>query len=323
MAADWDCFSSGSRRCSVFWLIRHAMGGLGQAVEATVIASSLVWVGQFVVRIHVDRDINIWNQLEIFGPIPFLVLASGSFALALYRRNPDEKEDLAVVIEKQRRALEEQRQRLDDAKRTRVLLEERGRLTRDVHDGIGSQITSLIIRVRNNSVDPKELEAELQTGLQDLRLIVDSLELENTDFVQAMHAFHSRIAPQLQAAQVRLNWSMDAEALENIEFGPQEILNVFRFLQEAVANVIRHSGADHLDMHIRRAGKDGKLEIFLQDNGVGFEPEDIQAGNGKGLSNMEKRAARLDGKLHIASGGAKPGTRILLTIDIPPNAMKQ
>ncbi len=302
---------------SLYWLLVHAAKGLRPFAEAAVLGLALAWVAHIAFKALTGIETDFWGLFQVLGPIPFLVMACGAFSLALYQRGPEEKEDLALVIDEQRQALAEQRQRLEEEKRMRILLEERGRLTRDVHDGIGGQITSLLVRVRNKSVDPAELEAELQSGLQDLRLIVDSLDLENADFVAAMHSFHARIEPQLKAADVALNWSMDAEDMQEIELGAEDVLSVFRFLQEAVANTIKHSQADLLEVSIKRLEDQGKLEIFLQDNGVGFDPNEINGKRGKGLQNMERRAARLGGKLHIASGGAKPGTRVLLSLDVP------
>ncbi len=301
-----------------FWISVHATKGLFPFLEATVLASAAVWIGYTVLKSISGIGIDFWGLFQVFGPVPFFLMAFGSFALALYQRGPEEKEDLALVIDEQRQALAEQRQRLEEEKRMRILLEERGRLTRDVHDGIGGQITSLLVRVRSKSVDPAELEAELQSGLQDLRLIVDSLDLENADFVAAMHSFHARIEPQLKAADVNLNWSMETEDVQEIELGAEDVLSVFRFLQEAVANTIKHSQADLLEVSIKRSDDQAKLEIYLQDNGVGFDPNEIRGSRGKGLQNMERRAARLGAKLHIASGGAKPGTRVLLSLDVTP-----
>ena len=205
---------------------------------------------------------------------------------------------------------------LQEEARRRMLFEERSRITRDMHDGIGGRLLSLLIRVRAGRLDIVEVEREVQESLNDLRLIVDSLDSAGESLGAALNAFRARAERQLAGAGMTLDWSEEVESLDGVSLDPQAMLDVFRILQESVSNAIGHSGADKVSIVIAREGE--TLSLHVADNGRGLNPE-AGTGRGKGLKNMKTRAARLGAALRIGSNG-HTGTSISMTLPlIRPN----
>jgi two-component system, NarL family, sensor histidine kinase UhpB len=190
-----------------------------------------------------------------------------------------------------------------------ALLEERQRIVRDMHDGFAGQLIALTVQVRNDAVSRTEIAESLATSMTDLRLIVDSLDSAGESLDQALVSLRSRIAASLKAANIELIWSN--RLVESSDaYGPQAILHVFRILQEAVSNALRHSHASVLEIIVQRPDDDPKgLEILVVDNGHGIGTD---APSGKGVGNMKDRAKRLGGMLTISS--SSQGTRVSLKL---------
>ena len=84
---------------------------------------------------------------------------------------------------------------------------------------------------------------------------------------------------------------------------------MLRVAQEALANAARHSGADHVEVGLQEA--DGKVELRVEDNGRGFEPETER--RGLGLTLIRERVVELGGELRLESGRDR-GTRLVVSV---------
>ena len=101
---------------------------------------------------------------------------------------------------------------------------------------------------------------------------------------------------------------VDLEIDKDMRLGPDEQIEVFRIVQEGLANVRRHADARHAEVTIgRRPG--GERVVVVSDDGAGFSGE--ATGAGQGLKNMRHRAARIGGSLQVFSA---PGTGTQLEI---------
>lgn len=219
--------------------------------------------------------------------------------------------DLTRLVRLQRVEIDATSQALNQEMRRSTILEERQRLARDMHDGLGGTLTSLIARVRTRRIDIDQIEHELMDGLADLRLVVDSLDAVGESLSSALAVFRSRVAPQVEAAGMTLTWDQPQDLGDQAE-DPRWILHLYRLLQEAVTNAVRHSKGRCLQVVIRRVGTRG-LRIEIADDGVGLAPAETVAG--KGLGNMTYRAGRLGAALSFEPAGSRAGTRVVL--DIP------
>ena len=217
---------------------------------------------------------------------------------------------LRTQLDKREMELRTSHLREQDIQKRAVLLEERQRIVRDMHDGIGGQLLGLAVQVKARQLDSDGIETALQTSISDLRLIVDSLDSAEEGIADALRGFEHRVRAQANAIKADLQVRIDLDD-EDIVLGPRGTLQVLRILQEAVANAIRHGRPSRLALAAGRNAA-GDIEISLQDNGPGI-PESSSAG--RGLMNMRTRAASIGGKLDVLSNAG--GTTVRLTLGLP------
>lgn len=213
-------------------------------------------------------------------------------------RKVEEREDEVQRLFERLRLVESQR----------VLEAERRRLTRDMHDGLGSQLVQALNVVRGGGerVESTAVAAMLNHALEDLRMTLDSLEPMDGDLPTILGTLRQRIAPALQAAQVELDWQVqEVPAIPGLE--ARGVLHVFRCLQEVFANVLKHAQARRVTVSTRDLGD--QVELCVRDDGIGLKaPSRNGPGGGRGIGNIRLRAAELG--VAVSFEDARPGTRV-------------
>lgn len=166
---------------------------------------------------------------------------------------------------------------------------ERQRLMQDLHDGMSGHLVTIIALAERDGRQGLEIERTARAALDDLRLVVHSLDLGDGGLRVALAAFRERLEPQLRRLGIDLHWS--TENLPDVSgVTPPNALSVLRVLQEAVTNAIKHGPA-------RRIAIEGGA---TQDHGAMLEvnndvTDPCHAGTGNGLGNMQRRARELGG----------------------------
>ena len=113
---------------------------------------------------------------------------------------------------------------------------------RDMHDGVGGHLVSLLAMIEADRRRPAELGTVVREALDDMRLMIDSFEPVDDDLNAVLAMWHDRLAPRLRGAKVTLHW--DVDLLPEVPgLTPARVLHVLRILQEAVTNAIRHGQA--------------------------------------------------------------------------------
>jgi two-component system, NarL family, sensor histidine kinase UhpB len=182
--------------------------------------------------------------------------------------------------------------------------QERQRLTHDLHDGISGHLVSII--ALSERAGDKPIEQAAREALNDLRLVIYSLDLGDRELPLALANFRERLIPQLHRLGVELDWSI-AGLPEVSGVTPGNALAVLRILQEAITNALKHGPARKIT--IRGApSADGMVAITLENDGRAF----VENGGGHGLANMRRRAQQLHGKLNIEA--VTQGTKITLLL---------
>jgi len=200
----------------------------------------------------------------------------------------------------------------EQAQARRTALEaERVRLMSDLHDGLAGQLMSILsLSEQAGGAAERPIGEAARRALADLRLVVASLEDMGGDLGLMMTTFRERLAPQLRAARIELDWRVgplpDLPGLH-----PAAVLGIYRILQEAVTNAIRHSGSARIEVQAGDSPLTGcAARIVVVDHGRGGVAE---RPGGHGLGNMRRRAHALGASLAIErSDGA---TRVVL--DLP------
>lgn len=194
--------------------------------------------------------------------------------------------------------------------RERTLLEERERLTHEMHDGLGSALVTSLAAIEQGDMRHDSVSGMLRECVDELRTVIDSLEPVDGDVLSILATIRHRMEPRIQAAGIHLDWQInDLPALAWL--GPGDALHVMRIVQEALTNVVKHARATGIVMTTRH--RSGEIEICLADNGVGFAGEG-RAG-GRGISIMRKRAVALGGRLALEPN-RPAGSRVLLFLPI-------
>jgi signal transduction histidine kinase len=196
---------------------------------------------------------------------------------------------------------------------------ERQRIARDIHDDLGQNLLTLkidlsLLQVSTSGAHPM-VSGKIGAMIGNLDRTICSLRTIINDLRPAALQAGLRSAMEWQLREFsRINGiahelHADPEAFSGRPDSDRDAV-LFRILQEALSNVVRHAHATDVTVHIKRC--DGQLMLEIQDNGIGM-PEHAQ-GPGCGLSGMRERISAMGGALAIDS---TPGVGTRLSLSIP------
>ncbi len=249
--------------------------------------------------------------LAVFGAV---LLRRFVFAL---RETQTLNEELEQRVADKAREIESSYVRNKELENTQLLLRERERIMRDMHDGVGSQLIGMMGHLNRSDDDRDEtLARDLEAALTDLRLVIDSLDDVDNDVVVALGLFRNRVQPQLDAAGLTLEWRIhDLPPVPNL--GPERVLHFMRILQEAITNTVKHAEASCI---VVRTEGERYIQgnrcacVSVSDDGIGIEA--THNGGGRGLNNMRYRAAEADLALEVEpSEGGGTTVRVGFPLD--------
>ncbi len=193
--------------------------------------------------------------------------------------------------------------------------EERRRLARDIHDGVGQTLTAASLTLDALAADLGESRAaghvararELTTtALAETRAAAERIRpprLMERGLASALHELAIRCGAPVVA---------DLDPAAGSTLPPDRILEVFRIVQEALGNAVRHGGGE---IHLRLWSEPGDLMLEVTDEGVGFDPDQVDP-HALGLSGMRERAAAIGARLTISTAPGS-GTQIRLRVPVP------
>jgi len=207
--------------------------------------------------------------------------------------------------------LERSFSRLQGMEREQAALEERQRIMREIHDGMGSQLTASVILLEEGKLTPMEVTAVLRECMDELRLVVDSLEPNENDLLTVLGGLRYRLEGRLKKCGISLDWQVsDLPPVKMLT--PQTVLHILRILQEIFTNILKHARADTIRVETGVADPPTHAFIRISDNGNGIRSERAS----RGLSNMRHRAQTIGGALDISS--ASTGTSVTLRVPLSP-----
>jgi len=217
----------------------------------------------------------------------------------------------------------ESARRLEEAERTRAVWQERDRIARELHDGIIQSLYAVGLNLENAEYLMEEKPDQAQ---QQLRVVMKNLNRSIRDI--RSYIMDLKTAPDEQRSlnerlqslveELSTNYHRSIELVSSLDPSPElgeEAMNHLRqIVREAVANAVRHGGAQHIT--VRLQGEPGFISLEIADDGQGFDPAatTVEAGEGNGLANMEHRAEQLAGAFEITS---RPGEGTVVRIRFP------
>lgn len=187
---------------------------------------------------------------------------------------------------------------------------ERRRIAQELHDGVGSQLVSILASLDRRDPRERHLIAALEQCLLDVKILVDAIDDVDEELPDVLGRLRYRVQPSLDRLGIRLHWAVPYQGtLEQVR--GERARQVLRVVQEALANVMRHARARNVwfDCDLDAAGR--VLQVSVRDDGQGLQPG-VQ-GQGKGMEGMRRRASALGGAVEIVSQPGR-GCRILLTV---------
>lgn len=244
----------------------------------------------------------------------FILIESGGDVVLQWWAHRSEVDALTRKVQEQALELDEKSRLIAFEMRNRAIMEERQRFTRDIHDGLGGQLLSLLVQVRSGRLNKSRMLEEIQSSLNDLRLIVDSIDHMGDDLVAVLSAFHVRAEAQLVSAGLTFDWKQP-EVINGEIRGSGSTLNLYRMIQESLTNAIRHAKAQYVSVRIEERQTQGELVIHIEDDGIGIPAERLDT-PGKGIRNLRRRAEMLNGSVSLEPSGYGDGTRVIIRVPL-------
>lgn len=224
---------------------------------------------------------------------------------------------------KQQKLIEENRLKDKLAKITlqNELHEERSRISRDLHDNIGSQLTFIISSVDNLNYLAKTTDNKLKEKLNGISNFSRTTITQLRDTIWALNKdeisfddLKSRLFNYIESAKIakeNIAFNFETDVQNNILFNAIQGVNIYRIVQEAINNSLKYSAAANINVSLKETN--GVINLIIHDDGIGFNINEVSLGNG--LENMKNRAATIHAQFQFNSTPEK-GTTIMLNIPI-------
>lgn len=211
-------------------------------------------------------------------------------------------------------------ERLQSLARKLVELQESERyhIARELHDEAGQVLSSLKLSLGRLEQDPdctshirrhlRDLAGVADRVLEDLhRLAMDlrPVVLDRLGLVAALEQFAGRTNSERLSVQFKAVGFDEARLPQDVE------TSLYRIVQEALTNVMRHAHAGNVGILLERSG--GRVRLFVEDDGVGFTPDQENYSERLGLVGMRERAEMFGGNLIIESS-SESGTSIIVEV---------
>jgi two-component sensor histidine kinase len=198
---------------------------------------------------------------------------------------------------------------------------ERERISKELHDNIGTQLTYISSNLDWILDAPAAVSAEKEKDrllalnkiakevISDLRETIWAIKKESVHLDDLADRLKLYIRTQI-ALYPLMDFNVNENIHSNICFSPTDALNIFRICQEAIANILKHANATTMKLSIHSAGNKNNFSLIIEDNGKGFLPAE-PVNEHYGLENMHSRAKEMGASLSVISS-INQGTKVVL-----------
>ncbi len=290
-----------------------------------ILASSLLAIGvrDWLVDARMIGNWQSMRYLPFAAPMVFLVFGGmllRRYAQALATAEQTNRQ-LAIKVAEKTAEMERSWRRTAEIDKERARFEERDRLMREMHDGVGGQLVQALA-LADRGESGALLREPIQTALDDLRLLIDASDVHSECLNDPLARLRERLASRLTALGIRMEWDF-TQMPDLPRMSAQDSLQVLRILQELITNVVKHARADRISLSCKLIGAGpehgaAQIQIEVSDNGIGFDSDALAPG--RGMASLAQRSRSLGGCLSVESVPAK-GTRALLRFPVPADAV--
>ncbi len=304
-----------------FGLIGIAVGMLGLTRRAALV------VGFYLILSLINYGNSAgWSKVPFWLAVAIPTMLFVIIYVTLYNRQTEARarsQALAAELEAANRQLSEYAARVEEL----TLTNERQRMARELHDTLSQGLAGLILqleavdahlassRTEKARAITQQVMAQARVTLADARRAIDDLRLNNPgDLAESARQEVDRFT-QATGIQCQLEMNLNAPI-------PDELCeSARRAITEAVSNIARHAQASHVQVSLTSTGS--WLDILIRDDGVGFDPQAVEAASGHyGILGMRERARLVGGTLEIDSHPGS-GTVIHLRFPVSPAAVSE
>jgi len=269
------------------------------------------------IRFETDNYIQVTEKLtkqRLYILIIGVILTGGLILAYFYRvqkaknRELEFEREQQLANEKIYEALLKQQTKLEQGRQ-----EERSRISAELHDGIlgklfGTRMNLGFLFMDNKNADPymKDLQ-NIETEIREIsHNLLESLNRPNEPF---FHVIKDYLSDIIKSSKLQIEFRK-GEGIDTEVFTSNDQIHIFRLIQEAVQNIIKHANAESILVELTES--ENVLIVKIQDDGVGFDLQ--QKSDGIGIRNMKTRIAKLQGEIFFNS--SKNGTEVLLKIPL-------
>ncbi len=235
--------------------------------------------------------------LKLIAPV--LMMGFGGVLAGRYVRAANEAKalnlELGQRVAERETELKKQFDRLRKMEGEQVLAQERSRLMKEMHDGMGGRLISLLSLVEGGKPSRELLMGTLKDAVEEMRFIIDSLDPDIDDLGILLGLLRERTEPRLRGQGLKLVWKV-GRLPESLVLTPEQSLDILRIVQECFTNILKHAGATEVELGTELSEE--SVSLYVKDNGMGL---DSSTKRGRGLQNMRSRAQRLGGDLEVLS----------------------
>lgn len=211
--------------------------------------------------------------------------------------------------------------KIKNAEMERNLSDEKLRISRELHDNIGSQLTFIISSLDNilfkNSISDSKNSINVikefgRNALSDLRNTIWAMKQQNGT-IETLSLKVNELVSKLNESINNITIELKNKVHNDLNLSSTQMLNLFRIIQEALQNAIKHADASMIEINF--LSNDSDLILIISDNGKGFDTQQKQTGSG--IENMRRRCNEIGGELFIESNSL--GTKIKCRLDVGQN----
>lgn len=293
------------------WFVVYAarLAGMQQRLVALAVATNVL-VGLrdlYVFRIDPAYPSNslLYYTSVLFG------LTLGYVVIERFREVSAQARELmgslTSRVAERERELNSSYQRLELLAREQARASERTRILRDMHDGVGSHISTAIRQLQSGCARDEDVLQTLRDSMDQLKLTIDAMHLPHGDVTAMLANLRYRLEPRFAASDVALQWAVDllvpVQRLDGLAMRHLQFM-VF----EALSNVLQHARAVWLRIEADQVPQGVRIRIV--DSGQGF---DVGLPPRKGLASMRERASAIGAQLTVTSAMG----RTVVEISIP------
>lgn len=251
------------------------------------------------------KNKNLYTLLLGSGLLIFTLISFG-----LYKRQQHKKREYINQLH------------LKETQSYSKLQDQRLRISRDLHDNIGSQLTFIISSIDNLKYLSNSANEKLKNKLTEINQFAVSTIGQLRDTIWAMNKneisfedLQARVLSFIEKAKSATNniqFNFESSISKEFTFTSIKGINVFRIIQEAINNAIKYAKATEINIHISE--NLSTIEFEISDNGKGFDLNTVELGNG--LENMQQRINEVGGAISINS---QPNQGTSIKIVCPKN----